>query len=152
LTNYVLLLCNSFNLMIFDGLSNNNEIISNLKHYQSISKITHLQLFSIFKIFFRTFLKVHRQDCQNNPFSRDPSTSVILLIRLKLIFWLGVKVCEWPVSGDQRVNKSISFFLMLRAMETHFILHNIILLTWGLIPCIFTVILSLTTYIVKKRF
>jgi hypothetical protein len=57
---------NGFNLTVFDGLSNDNEIIRNLIDHQSkdIKKI-------ILK-FFYIYLEVHCQGCQNNPLSMDP--------------------------------------------------------------------------------
>jgi uncharacterized Fe-S radical SAM superfamily protein PflX len=54
-------------LMIFDRLSDDNEIAWNLSHYQSINKRSYLHLFYI-------YLKLHCQYCQNNSLSRDPSS------------------------------------------------------------------------------
>jgi hypothetical protein len=58
--------------MVFDGLSNDNEITWNLKHYQSISKIKYL-FFPYFFKFFNVYLKIYYEDIQNNRFSSDPN-------------------------------------------------------------------------------
>jgi hypothetical protein len=48
--------------MVFYGLTNNNKIISNLKHYQS--KNRRIYIFIIFKILFYIYIKVHYQNYQ----------------------------------------------------------------------------------------
>jgi hypothetical protein len=58
--------------MILDGVSNDNEIAWNLNHHQYISRRTHLYDFFLFLRFFSIYLKIHCQDCQNNPSSSDP--------------------------------------------------------------------------------
>jgi hypothetical protein len=62
---------NGFNLTVFDGLSNNNEITWNLNSHQSKGRK------HIYKFFFflRIFLYLFRdlcQSCQNNSLSTDP--------------------------------------------------------------------------------
>jgi hypothetical protein len=54
---------NGYNLTVFDGLSNDNEIVWNMNDYQSIDRRTHYK--KKFKIFFLYLFK--------GPLSTDPS-------------------------------------------------------------------------------
>jgi hypothetical protein len=48
--------------MVFDRLSNDNEIVWNLKHYQNISKRTYLYFFLFSDFFFYILYKKRVQD------------------------------------------------------------------------------------------
>jgi hypothetical protein len=53
------LIYNDYNLIVFDGLLNNNEIALNLNYHQSISGRIYSYDFFYFKDFFRIYLKIY---------------------------------------------------------------------------------------------
>jgi hypothetical protein len=105
----IYIIYNSFNLMIFDGLSNDNEI------WMTINLQVEKNIFIIFFIFL-FFLKIHCQSCQNNPLSTYPfskynafkiyicslGASITKLRRISLkfnIFWI---LGTWSWGGTTR--------------------------------------------------
>jgi hypothetical protein len=87
-----------YNLTIFDRLSNDNKIIWNLNHRQSISRKTFIRFFFYFFYFFHIYLKIHCLDHQDNHcqviLSLDllkylqivnENTSIILIVCLVLL-------------------------------------------------------------------
>jgi hypothetical protein len=57
--------------MVFDGLSNDNEITLNMNDHQSKGKKKYIYNFFFILRFFFIYLEVHCQDCQNNLLSMD---------------------------------------------------------------------------------